>query len=776
MKLYFNQKIPIILALMILLSTVAACKNDNYVDGDDDYIFVSEIISLTELSKTVGDISNIVIGDDIIYFVATMYEYNNTMFHKTSIYSAKFDDHRLIDVTELKYYVTNQIPSYAEGGGANITAMCLDDNGYLWVAEQGEYFRFNVPVNFNEDEYELWDFYEELPPFNTLRKLDASGDEILYIEVNSLFDDHEDSIYTLNSDNFGNIYLSTLFSIIVFGDDGEFLFRISESGLIHELIRLRTGQIAFRAVENHLVVLQLIDINEKALGETISLHHSTRAVFSGGEDYLFLFSDNNSLYGVETDIETKTWLFDWSDNDISSQNVSYLKLLSNEHIILVTDTIGISEIIVLSLTLPIKNEDRIVLTLAAVAPTGTALTDVISRFNRTSLTHRIELIDYYPYDIFGSADTVFPIALERLTLDITIGNVPDIMYLTQLPFYEWVDRGLFEDLYPFIDEDPDISRNDLVESVFRAHEIDGSLYSIFDNFAFYTMVGLTSVVGEAPGWTMDEFNTLLKANPQADKPFGAWQSKEGFLRFFVSLSKDEYINWETRTAHFDSSGFADLLLHAYAMDVRNTETGWHLHVDFSDWDWVNKRERITTGRQLVDIANFERLANIAHVYDLFGAEITFIGLPTEQRTISTLISDARYLAEGHKYNSLNLAITARSKNKDAAWEFIRTIITEDYQTQLHEKGGYLTFPTNKAVLESILVRDMDNPWFDLSKSDIDRVMFLIDNIKGMTGLSAALWNIISEGAIDFWNGRTTLDDTVRIIQSRASIYVAERAG
>jgi len=37
-----------------------------------------------------------------------------------------------------------------------------------------------------------------------------------------------------------------------------------------------------------------------------------------------------------------------------------------------------------------------------------------------------------------------------------------------------------------------------------------------------------------------------------------------------------------------------------------------------------------------------------------------------------------------------------------------------------------------------------------------------------------LLNIISENAIDFFNGRTTAQDTARIIQRRASTFMAEQ--
>ena len=755
MKFCAKQLLTVILITAMLITAFSACTNSDDIIEPPDYVLMPSLISFAEISRTVGDIANIIFSDGVMYFSAIRHKYEGSLFYETIIYSVNFDGSSLTDLSELQYYILNEPPEGATGGGVNITAMHIDIDGNLWVVEQE-------------------DFLEGFKPQSILRKLDTGGAELLSVDISSLTQGLNQNIDKIVTDNDGYIYISTLFAIFVLKNNGELLHRIEGFGLVREMLKLYDGSVAVVTMQ----MLQVIDIEEGTLGENITLPHDFQTVFPGGNDYIYMFSDGIGLYGVDIETGFEIWLMDWMESDISPHSVAYMTFLLDGRIVFTTETFGNLEIVVLALTQLISPGDITSLTLAAIAPIGPALRDFITQFNRTSTTHRIEFIDYYPYDVPGRWNDVFHIALDRLTLDITTGKVPDILYLTNLPFQQWATRGLFIDLYPFIDSDAKLSRSDLVESAFHAHEIDGSLYSIFDSFAIYTLAGLTSVVGDESGWTMDELNELLEANPQVDLPFGEWQSKEGFLRFFITLSKGEYIDYSAGTVHFDNGGFAGLLAQANALSAVNRERGWHIAEDWSDWG--NRSERIASGRQLVGVACLEHFRDALWLREAFQGDFTFIGIPSENRTVSTLVLEAAYLREGNMYHTLNLAITAACEDKQGAWEFIRGILTEDYQLRYRGIDGssqYLMFPSNRAALETELTWAMARqPPYRLQSRDADKVMYAIENVSGMTIISDALWSIISESAVDYWNRQISLEDAVRIVQNRASRYVAEQAG
>jgi ABC-type glycerol-3-phosphate transport system substrate-binding protein len=133
-----------------------------------------------------------------------------------------------------------------------------------------------------------------------------------------------------------------------------------------------------------------------------------------------------------------------------------------------------------------------------------------------------------------------------------------------------------------------------------------------------------------------------------------------------------------------------------------------------------------------------------------------------------------------------LAITENSADKQAAWEFIRTILTEDWQReQQHMYGRQYLFPTNKRVFDEAAANAMLDPVDDLSvilgftalsQSQLNQIFAMIDSITFVSGiLPSTLDDIVTEGASDFFRGRTSAQDAARIIQSRASIFISEQS-
>jgi hypothetical protein len=63
----------------------------------------------------------------------------------------------------------------------------------------------------------------------------------------------------------------------------------------------------------------------------------------------------------------------------------------------------------------------------------------------------------------------------------------------------------------------------------------------------------------------------------------------------------------------------------------------------------------------------------------------------------------------------------------------------------------------------------------LSQKDVDMFRDTINNITRMSCYDETLWNIISETALDYFNGRHTVQDAARIIQSRVTVYLSEHS-
>lgn len=71
-------------------------------------------------------------------------------------------------------------------------------------------------------------------------------------------------------------------------------------------------------------------------------------------------------------------------------------------------------------------------------------------FNKKSTKYRIEIKDYSE---FNTAED-YQAGLTKLNTEIAAGNVPDLLNVSGLPIQQYGAKGLLEDLWPFIEQDP----------------------------------------------------------------------------------------------------------------------------------------------------------------------------------------------------------------------------------------------------------------------------------------------------------------------------------
>ena len=840
------RPIAIILATVMLLAAFAGCGRD----GDDpnnptetpEFVFVPEFITLPE---SINDISNLVVVGDKLFFTSwTMSEEEPfTSGHK--LFSMDINGTNL---RQLENYTTPEPPEEDAQGNISITAFRADPDGNLWVVENGNFFTFDLPDDFYDDIFEdiyeepeenpeepldedadsesgsdsisggaiarpmpaagfrsisgggaivsssvvgrpapmpmpgmpsrnIYDYYRELENIMVVRKLDNTGAELLSIDISSLSNNVEWFwIRTFAIDGDGNIYIATDETIFVLDKDGRLQFQLEVPNWIDQLITMADGTVAFFGWLDTSRGLRTINFATRSWGEDILLPQNAFNVFPGGGDYSLIFSDGGNLRGIEAGTDEIVRLLNWVESDVSGESLGNITILPDGRILCTTYSwdrwSGESNFELIILTkVPYESlPHRTIITLATMD--GWSLRSAVVDFNRSNSTYRIQMRDYAEFN----TEDDWSAGLTRLTTEIITGRIPDIIDVSNLPFKQYVARGLLEDLYPFIDSDPRLNRTDFVESVFRAVESNGGLYQIFPSFAVTTMLGHPSILGEEPGWNMTEFRNVLRANPQADLPLGQGMIKTSFLQQALSVSMDEYVDWAAGMCYFDSDGFIQLL------EFANT---FPAEIDYERIEWLDWDELILSGRQIMMQQWVGDFNSTRWVNALFGGDIVFKGFPAESR----------------KGNSLSifggsLAMSSTSTNKEGAWEFMRTILSEDWQ-----RSNSWGFSTNKAVFDDRL-KDIMTPQtyidedgneveystssmsmgggamielFAMTQAEADRILALIDSVSGTVTYDERLMTIVNEGAEDFFNGQRSAQDAARIIQSRAAIFISEQS-
>jgi len=397
------------------------------------------------------------------------------------------------------------------------------------------------------------------------------------------------------------------------------------------------------------------------------------------------------------------------------------------------------------------------------------LSQAVSAFNQSNDLYYIRIIDYSEFD----TEDDYRAGYTKLITEITSGNIPDILNLWPLlPAHEYVAKGLLVDLYPYIDSDPELSRSTLIENVMKLSEINGGFYRVFPGFNISSMIGSTSVLGEDMGWTIDEFRTLLEANPQADMPLGRFY-RTFFLTRTVTVCIDQFVDLSTGTCSFDSDEFIHLL------EVANTLPE---EIDYR----YEEVDLISFGRQIIMYTQSLNSFKEIQIYKaIFDSEIVFKGFPTEGGIGNIIDLDHA------------LAMTTECSDKQGAWEFLRFFLTEEYQRKYAENSFYL--PSNQVVFDEmleaamtpVLNTDINGDEYEVSQTyyydsvavetfaitqdEADQIIALIDSASFLhNSFNDIILDIIRESLSSYYMGHSSAVETANVIQSKVSILLSEQ--
>jgi len=406
--------------------------------------------------------------------------------------------------------------------------------------------------------------------------------------------------------------------------------------------------------------------------------------------------------------------------------------------------------------------------------------DEVIKFNRSHDDVRIEILDYSEYN----TEEDYSAGLTKLTTEIMAGNMPDIISLSEIPYAQLAAKGLLEDLYPYIDADKDFSRDDFFGNVLGALEVDGKLFSTCPSFSVNTLVGASSVVGDTPGWTYDEYYAALASMPEGCDPMDPYVTQSEMLSNCVYLEMNELVDWTTGQCCFDSQEFVDLLEFVGSFPK---EFDWE-NYDYSNEDSVEVR--IAQGRQMLMSASIYSFEDVLYNDYYFGGKSTYIGYPTNSGSGNML-----NLGQGY-------AMSSKCENKEAAWDFLRIFFTEEYQDSLWG------MPTNIKVYEKKLEEAMTPQYqtdaegnfildeegnkieisrggmglgdgtmiefYALSQEQADRLWELVTTTTKAANYNASIFDIVNEQTQAYFEGQKSAQEVAKLIQSKANIYVNEQ--
>lgn len=402
---------------------------------------------------------------------------------------------------------------------------------------------------------------------------------------------------------------------------------------------------------------------------------------------------------------------------------------------------------------------------------------IIEQFNRVHYGKIcIEIKDYWGDDWETAAQ-----GRERLMVELLTGQIPDVLDLgysngsvAMLPYRQLVQKGYLENLWPFIENDPDLGRSSLLEPPLRAAEIDGGLYTIFDSVMISTLVGAEGTVGDRISWTMADLRTAYATMPKNTTVLEYITPRKQVAEHLLGMSIDQYIDWESGQCAFDCGNFRTNL--EFLREIPE-EVVW------SSDEEVNRElsDRMQEGRQLLAQTFLSSPHDIQKWDGLFSGRTAFVGYPVEDGSVGSAFFPS----------FVRLSMSSACKNKEAAWEVIRQLLFPRYTNQQAVADAYIThnIPVNRADYEIIRRTYMEKDFLnreygfyrgfqsisfrEVTEDEICRFEDLFNSVERIELSDSELQGIVMESAAPYFAGDKTLDETVDLIQRRVQLYVNE---
>ena len=877
-----KKQIAFILAAAMLLTT-AACKTTapeekNNPSGTPveairgEFAYVPQYV---ELPDAVTQMSQPVMIDGDLYFTAEVTIGTEMLDNgivvdvvETRLYKLSVDG---VTYSELSAYKPHPVPETADAGAYwRVDDIVDGGDGTLWVYENGNFGYSDENEVYIDDTQQL------------LRKISLTdGAELAVVDAAAIVGAPADIVNAgpggsmqitgdmraamnvmgisfgsafsyLRADSEGNLYCGTNDgTIYIFAADGAARGMVApqQNTTVIDLVNIPSGAVAqiYRDNTGTTHVREVLAATAQ-LGEDFCSYSGggfSNPTYAGlaNDGESLLFYNSTGAYTLDSS-GAQTSILTWLDSDVEANGIFVLGAVSDTEILCMSgisnggfsvamggsgsftissafmgDTTSVPLELIRLVKTPIADIPvRTQLTLAVNAIDQNLRAEVL-RFNKRSETHRINVVDYSQYNTTEDPSA----GLTKLNTEILNGNIPDIILVRDLPVSTYAARGMLENLLPYIDADTALGGRDAIMPAFLNALMNGDkLHQISSGFTVSTLIGNSDIVGEGDGWTIDELNAVLAVNPYSFL-LPEDVNRDAVLSEILSYNLDEYVNPETGECSFDTEEFIKLIefIKANFSEGTSYDTGMTMPGGMSGSTGsalpggaatrirLGESTELLTGRQLLQSKTLRSFEDLMEAGMLAKGNPAFKGYPCE-----SLDSNAFG-------TTLALAMSSKCADKDGAWEFMRGILTPEYQTSNGGRGYTGGFPSNAKVFEEqaqeamtentgadqrmsiistagfefddggidtdgdgvkdvypkgvVLGADISTTYYyAMTRAEYDRYMAFFNSIVEVVETDNKILEIASDELGLFFSGQKTAQETATVIQSRAKLYVSEQ--
>ena len=381
--------------------------------------------------------------------------------------------------------------------------------------------------------------------------------------------------------------------------------------------------------------------------------------------------------------------------------------------------------------------EREELVLACYEDMAVHLKDQVAAFNRASGEYRVVIQVYQGEE-----------GMVRLDADLVSSNPPDLLDLQWLDVEKYAGRMVMEDLASYLEESTVLARENFLEGVLDAYTINGRLACIPSSFIIYTVLGRVSQFGEEAGWDMNKAMELVEQYPDYSL-FGRMGFMANLEFCYADYVVDRFVDWDSGTCSFEGGEFCRFM---EWIAEYSTGNGYECE---EGQDEFSGRMAVRECLGMTD--------ELVRLLGRFDEKATVIGYPS---------ADGRPLHRTQVWDAVG--ITAKSRHKEGAWEFMEYFLSGKAGRQVR------SLCTDKNALEQALEETViysETPPRPISQEEKEQVWEVISEADFNTAVRKArkdrVIDMVLEEMDGYLDGYKSIEDVAAVIQNRVEVMLQE---
>lgn len=496
-----------------------------------------------------------------------------------------------------------------------------------------------------------------------------------------------------------------------------------------------------------------------------------------GAGYDFILRDSTQVYGYNIGDESLSPIFNFINSDLTTSSFSSLTAIDDKTFIGsyydYNDDGSRNVISRFTKVNPEDVKDKELISLGSMYMSSNLRNRVV-QFNKSNDEYRIVAVDYSQY----STEDNWNAGYEKLNSDIASGQAPDIVTVDDYASFEnYMSKGLFLDLTKYLEDDEEVNKDDIFPNLLAMSSYNGKMYAVVPEFYIQTLAAKTKNVNGKTSWTLQEMVEYEKSLKPDQKLFEFNNTRSNFTYNYFAANANKFVDMVNGKCYFDSQDFIDFLEYVKTLPEQSEDD----YIVYDEMFYESREDAYRTDQVILSYAYISSVSEYKSLLrGTFGEDVTFIGYPTSEGNGSIMRFGSSY------------AINAKTANPKACWDFVKYYLTDEYQSSIewsipasmsrYDELGKLAQqkPFYMDGDEKIEYDDeyfVNGEWITvdpLTQADVDFLKEYIKTVDKVAGDIGELQNIIDEETAAFFEGQKTAEDVVKIIQSRATIYINER--